>query len=84
MSRDELTVAAFRDCGRMLRRGVGVRVPALPTSKRGLTVLRLEAGRNADVRVAYQVACGQAAQTVTRQLRPQTLRRACGTILEIR
>ena len=24
-------VATFRDCGRMLRRGVGVRVPALPT-----------------------------------------------------
>ena len=46
--------------------------------------VELEANRDPLVRLAYQVALGQAAQTKTRQLRPQTLRRACGTILEIR
>ena len=82
MSRDDHTIAAFRACGLVLRHGIGVRVPTLPSSKRSLTVLKLEANRDADVRLAYQVARGQAAQTVTRQLRPQTLRRACGTILD--
>jgi hypothetical protein len=80
VTRDDHVIAAFRGCGAMLRRGVGVRVPSLPHSKRSLTVLRLEANRDADVRLAYQVAWASR-QTVTRQLRPQTLRRACGTIL---
>ncbi len=84
MSRNDHVIHLFRDCGRMLRQGVGVRVPSLPSSKRSLTVLKLEANRDPLVRLAYQVALGQAAQTKTRQLRPQTLRRACGTILEIR
>jgi hypothetical protein len=66
VTRDDLTIAAFRDCGKMLRRGVGVRVPALPLSKRSLTVLKLEANRDPLVRLAYQVALGQAAQTKTR------------------
>ena len=83
MSRDDHVINAFRDCGAMLRRGVGVRVPSLPHSNRSLTILKLEANRDADVRLAYQVAL-QAAQTKTRQLRPQTLRRACGTILDVR
>jgi hypothetical protein len=84
VSRDDLTIAAFRDCGRMLRRGVGVRVPSLPSSKRSRTILKLEANRDPLVRLAYQVALDQTTQTITRQLRPQTLRRACGEIIAIR
>ena len=52
MSRDDHVINAYRACGAMLRRGVGVRVPPLPRSKRSLTVLRLEANRDADVRLA--------------------------------
>ena len=85
MTRDELTVDLFRSCGRSLRRGTPVRVPSLPSSKRSLTVLRLEAGRDAAVRFACETALARAAETErARQVEPQVLRRACGLILEIR
>jgi hypothetical protein len=80
--RDALTVDLFRCCGRMLSRGVAVRPPALPRSTSGRSLLRLEAGRDRNVRAAYEAALAQAAKA--RQLKPQVLRRACGEILDIR
>jgi hypothetical protein len=89
MRRDDLTVDLFRSCGRLLHRGASVRVPELPRSKRSLTVLKLEAKRDQHVRLAYQAS--QSARPASlrraekaRQLKPQVLRRNCGTILDVR
>ena len=82
--RDDHVIAAFRSAGAMLRRGVGVRVPTLPSTTRSRTTLKLEANRDADVRFAYELARGQTAQTKTRQLQPKVLRRSCGTIIAVR
>ena len=84
MIRDQLTIDLFRSSGRSLRRGTPARVPSLPRTRRGRTILKLEADRDPLVRLAYRAALDQAAQTKRRQLRPQTLRRTFGEILEIR
>ena len=85
VSRDDLTIAAFRDCGRMLRQGVGVRVPQLPRTRRTRMILQLEADRDPLVKLAFEVALGQTPTTErARQVAPRVLRRDCGTILEIR
>jgi hypothetical protein len=66
-------------------RGVEVRPPSLPRSRWLHTVLKAEAKRDPHVRKAYEAAVAQAAKTErARQLRPQVLRRACGTILDVR
>ena len=80
--RDDLLVDLFRSSGRLLNRGVPVRVPALPTTTWGLKLLRIEAGRDQDVRRALEAAVAKG--EVKRQLQPQVLRRDCGTILEVR
>jgi hypothetical protein len=85
MSRDDLTLDLFRSAGRMMQRGIGVRVPELPRTPSSRARLQREARRDPAVRRAYTAAAAQAIRTErTRQLEPQTLIRNCGTILEIR
>lgn len=85
MTRDELTVDLFRSCGRSLRRGTPARVPSLPHSTRSLAVLRLAASRDADVRLAFNVAVGRAPTTVREsQVEQRILRRGCGRIIAVR
>jgi hypothetical protein len=85
VTRDDYVIDLFRSCGRSLRGGTPVRAPQLPRTRRTRMMLQLEADRDQDVRVAYGAALDQAAQTEqARQLEPRVLRRACGTILEIR
>jgi hypothetical protein len=78
---DNATIEMFRSSGRLLARGIAVKVPAVPSSTR----LRVELGREAErdryVRKAWGVALAQAEKA--RQVKPQVLRRNCGTF-EIR
>lgn len=82
MSRDDLVIDLFRSSGRLLNHGASVRVPELPRSTWGTTLLRIEAKRDPHVRRAYQAALDRAERT--RQLEPQIIRRNCGTILDVR
>jgi hypothetical protein len=90
VSRDALTVDLFRSSGRLLNRGVEVRPPALPRSTSGRSLLRLQAGRDQNVRRAYEAALAQAALAQaaqaerTRPVEHRILRRACGEILQVR
>jgi hypothetical protein len=82
---DDLTLAMFRSAGQMLRCGVAVRVPSLPRSRRLRLALEREAGRDPRVRLAYDAALAQAAKTAKpRQVKPRTLVRDSGVILQIR
>jgi hypothetical protein len=85
MTREDLTVHLFRSCCTALQRGIPVRAPTLPRSRRLRTVLKLEARRDPRVRKAYEAAIAQATERErVRQLRPQVLRRDCGTIIDVR
>jgi hypothetical protein len=84
MTRDDLVIDMFRSSGSILLRGVSVRPPARPRSRRLRTVLKLEARRDPRVREAYEAAVARATERErVRQLRPQVLRRSCGQILDI-
>jgi hypothetical protein len=52
----------FRSSGAALLRGVAVRPPELPRSRRLRTILSLEAKRDPRVRRAYQAAVAQATE----------------------
>jgi hypothetical protein len=79
----DLTLDRFRSAGRMMRVGVAVQVPELPRSKRLRFALEREAGRDPRVRKAYLAALERDERT--RQTEPgRILRRACGTILDVR
>ena len=53
VTRDDMVIDAFRSSGRLLNCGVEVRVPALPRTTWAMTILRIEAKRDRDVRKAY-------------------------------
>ena len=75
-------VGEFRWIGRLLALGVRVSPPRLPRSRSVLEAVEREATRDAHVRRALEVSLCDA--ELTRQVKSRTLRRSCGTILDVR
>jgi len=83
VTRDDMLIDTFRSSGRLLAQGVSVRVPELPRTRWGTTLLRCEAKRDPHVRRALEASVAE--DELTRQLAPRTIRRdGCGVVIEVR